>query len=313
MINRVKFAMLCMARQCWEQGVAAQAMLECGDEPAFLLMARDCVVRQNADGRLCDVEGTPALVDPAVCVEPVQEAGKILKDESYLCAARKNVEYLLKDCPSAADGARYHLMGEEEIWADSMAMGPHVLMYADHLDAGMDYYRAIRKRLQNPETKLYHHKWSESDQRYTRDLYWGVGNGWALVGLMRMAKELQQRNDPRAQEIAADFAELVEAMLPFQAENGLFHDVLDDSSTFYESECTEMFAYSIYKMVLLNMGEERWLEAADRAREAVRSRVDAFGILQGCAGSPTFETEGTSVEGQAHLIMMEAAAASLNR
>lgn len=313
MINRVKFAMLCMARQCWEQGVAAQAMLECGDEPAFLLLARDCIVRQNADGRLCDVEGTPALVDPAVCVEPVQEAGKILKDETYLQAAKKNVDYLLHDCPASNDGARYHLMGEEEIWADSMAMGPHVLMYAGYLDEGMDYYHAIRKRLCNENTGLYHHKWSESEQRYTRDLYWGIGNGWALVGLMRMAKELQQRNDPRAAEVAADFAALVEAMLPFQAENGLFHDVLDDSSTFYESECTEMFAYSIYKMVLLNMGDERWLAAADRAREAVRSRVDAFGILQGCAGSPTFEKEGTSVEGQAHLIMMEAAAASLNR
>lgn len=313
MIGRVKFAMLCMARQCWEQGVAAQAMLESGDEPAMLLLARDCVVRQNADGRLCDVEGTPALVDPAICVEPVYEAGKILKDESYIRAAQKNVEYLLSAAPAAPDGARYHLMGDEEIWADSMAMGPHVLMYAGHLDAGVDYYRAIRKRLQDPETKLYRHKWSESRQQFTRGLYWGVGNGWALVGLMRMAKELQQRNDPRAAEISADFAELVEAMLPYQAENGLFHDVLDDFSTFFESECTEMFAYSIYKMVLLNMGDERWLQAADRAREAVRSRVDAFGILQGCAGSPTFEAEGTSVEGQAHLIMMEAAAASLNR
>lgn len=305
--------MMCMARQCWEQGVAAQAMQECGDEPAFLLMARDCVVRQNSDGRLCDVEGTPALVDPAVCVEPVNEAGKILKNEDYIRAAQKNVDYLLNVCPATADGARYHLMGEEEIWADSMAMGPHVLMYAGYLDAGVDYYHAIRKRLWDPETGLYRHKWSESKQRFTRELFWGVGNGWALVGLMRMAKELKAHNDPRANEIAADFTALLEAMLPYQAENGLFHDVLDDSSTFYESECTEMFAYSIYKMVLLDMCDERWLAAADRAREAVRGRVDAFGILQGCAGSPTFEVEGTSVESQAHLIMMEAAAASLHR
>lgn len=313
MIKKVKFAMLCMARQCWEQGVAAQAMLECGDEAAMILLARDCVVRQNADGRLCDVEGTPALVDPAVCVEPVYEAGKRLKDDCYIRAARKNLEYLLHDAPGAPDGALYHLMGDEEIWADSMAMGPHVMMYMGELDAGMNYYRAIRKRLWDPETKLYRHKWSESKQCFTRGLYWGVGNGWALVGLMRMAQELKKRLDPRAKEIAADFAELVEAMLPFQAENGLFHDILDDSSTFYESECTEMFAYSIYKMVLLNMGDERWLAAADLARKAVQNRVDEFGILQGCAGSPTFETEGTSVEGQAHLIMMETAAASLNR
>lgn len=313
MIERVKLAMLCMARQCWEQGVAAQAMQECGDEPAFLLLARDCVVRQNPDGRLCDVEGTPALVDPAICVEPVCEAGIILKDEGFIHAAQKNVEYLLKEAPATLDGARYHLMGEEEIWADSMAMGPHVLMYAGHADEGMDYYQAIRRRLRDPQTGLYRHKWNETKQCFSRSAFWGVGNGWALVGLMRMAQELKKQNDARYLTIAEDFADLVRSMLPYQAENGLFHDILDDEFTFFESECTEMFAYSIYKMVLLGLGDERWLAAADRARAAVCSRVDESGILQGCAGSPSFETEGTSVEGQAHWIMMEAAAAALNR
>ena len=74
-----------------------------------------------------------------------------------------------------------------------------------------------------------------------------------------------------------------------------------------------MFAYSIYKMVLCKMVDERYLCAADRARRAVEARVDASGLLHSCAGSPDFEHEGTSVEGQAHFIMMEAAAASLNR
>ena len=313
MIERVKFAMLCMARQCWEQGVAAQALLEAGDDQAALLLARDCVVRQNADGRLCDVERTPALVDPAVCVEPVNEAGKRLDNAAFIAAAQKNVDYLLNRCPRSEDGARYHLADEEEIWADSMAMGPHVLMYAGYLDEGMAYYRAVQRRLRDSKTGLYHHKWDERAQRYARELFWGVGNGWALIGMMRMARALKRHNDLRAHEIAADFASLVEAMLPHQAENGLFHDVLDDYSTFFESECAEMFAYSIYKMVLLGMGKDRWLPAADLARDAVRKRVDSSGILQGCSGSPTFEREGTSVEGQAHLIMMEAASAALNR
>lgn len=313
MLNGVKKAMLCMARQCWEQGVAAQAMLECGDTADFLLLARDCVVRQNADGRLCDVEGTPAIVDPAVCVEPVREAGKILGDETFLDAARKNVNYLLNKAPSSADGARYHLFGAEEVWADSLAMGPHILMQAGFADEGIRYYKAIRRRLFDAETGLVHHKWSETSQSYTRDCYWGVGCGWALIGLMRMAAALKDLGDERWHEIADDFTALVEAMLPYQAENGLFHDILNDLTSFYESESSEMFAYAIYKMVLCNMVDERYLCAADKARAAVTARVDENGILQSCAGSPDFEHEGTSVEGQAHFIMMETAAAHLNR
>lgn len=313
MIEKVKLAMLSMARQCWEQGVAAQAMLELGDLPLMRLMARDCVVRQNADGRLCDVEGTPAIVDPAVCVEPVLAAGRQLNDPAMIDAALRNVRYLLSDAPATPDGARYHILGDEEVWADSMAMGPHVLMLTGHLDAGMDYYRAIERRLRDPETGLYRHKWHEGKRTFTRGLYWGVGNGWALVGLMRMTRAMLDAGDERSEQLAADCGTLVDAMLPYQAENGLFHDVLDDDRTFYESETAEMFAYTIYKMVSWKQMDDRYLAFADRARRAVTDKVDADGILHGCSGSPTFEREGTSVEGQAHFIMMEAAARALRR
>ena len=176
-----------------------------------------------------------------------------------------------------------------------------------------EYYRAIERRLRDPITGLYRHKWHEGKQIFTRGLYWGVGNGWALVGLMRMARAMLDRDDPRSDAVSADFRALVDAMIPYQAENGLFHDVLDDVKTFYESETAEMFAYSIYNMVSWRKLDDRYLEYADLARRAVTERVDADGIIRGCSGSPTFEQEGTSVEGQAHFIMMEAAAQRLGR
>ena len=312
-IDKVKRAMLAMTRQCWEQGIAAQAMLECGDTETMCLMARDCVVRQNADGRLCDVENTPAIVDPTVCAEPVLAAGRLMNDTRMIDAAMRNVAYLLHDAPATPDGARYHILGGEEVWADSMAMGPHVLMLTGYRDEGMAHYRAIERRLKDPETGLYHHKWHEGKRTFTRGLYWGVGNGWALVGLMRMTRAMLDAGDSRADELTADFSALVDAMLPYQADNGLFHDVLDDDTTFYESETTEMFAYTLYKMVSWKQMDDRYLACADRARRAVIDRVDADGILHGCSGSPTFEREGTSVEGQAHFIMMETAANALRR
>ncbi len=312
-IEKVKRAMLAMARQCWEQGVAAQAMLECGDMETLCLMARDCVVRQNADGRLCDVENTPAIVDPTVCVESVLAAGRLMNDTRMIDAAMRNVAYLLHDAPATPDGARYHILGEEEVWADSMAMGPHVLMMAGYCDEGMAHYRAIERRLRDPGTGLYRHKWHEGKQAFTRGMYWSVGNGWALVFRMRMTRAMLDAGDSRADELAGDFTAMVDAMIPYQAENGLFHDVLDDEKTFYESETSEMFAYSIYSMVSWRKADDRYLERADRARRAVIERVDADGIVRGCSGSPTFEREGTSVEGQAHFIMMEAAAHRLGR
>ena len=80
-----------------------------------------------------------------------------------------------------------------------------------------------------------------------------------------------------------------------------------------ESEVTEMFAYGIYRMVAMGLLDGRYLGYADRARRAVTQRVGDDGVLRGCSGSPTFDREGTSVEGQAHFIMMEVAARALAR
>ena len=54
LIDKVKTAMLTMQRATWEQGVAMQAMLELGEEKLLILMAKDAVLRQSADGRLAE-------------------------------------------------------------------------------------------------------------------------------------------------------------------------------------------------------------------------------------------------------------------
>ena len=303
--------MLCMARQCWEQGMAAQAMLEAGDFEAMALLARDCVVRQAADGRLCDVENTPALVDPAICVEAVLRTADLTGDEGLRKAALANIEYLRAVAPRTVDGACYHLFGGHEIWADSLGMGPHVLALGGYYAEAVKLYEAVKRRLYDAKTGLFRHKWDEARGCFARDCLWGIGNGWALTGLMRMAEIFRRDARPEADWAAREFAALYAAILPWQEECGGFHDVLDDPKTFLETEFTEMFAYSTLKMVSLDMLPASALSSALRARTFVAGRLDGNGLLCGCAGSPAFEKEGTSVECQAHYLMMEAACETL--
>lgn len=307
----VRNAMLCMARQCWEQGLAAQAMLEIGDTDALVHMAHDCVVRQNADGRLCDVEGTPALVDPAICVEPVMEAARIVDEPEWQAAAMRNVEYLLRDAPRSDTGAYYHLAGGSEVWADCLGMGPHVLVKYGHIDEGIALFKAVKAYLFDEASGLYHHKWDVTRGAFSRACFWAIGNGWAMLGLLRMYKHLIQLGDARSQWAGRELVSLYSAVLPYQAQDGGFHDVLDDPNSFMETEFTEMFAYTVANMVLLKLLPDTALSDAQRAGEYARSKVDRFGWVQGCAGSPTFEQPGVSTEGQAHFLMMEAALAGL--
>jgi len=88
-LEKVKTAMLTMQRQAWEQGVAAQALLELGDKELVVMMAKEAVLRQWDDGRLGQVCDNHGVTDPGANGEAVLFAGRILKDEKLLQAARR--------------------------------------------------------------------------------------------------------------------------------------------------------------------------------------------------------------------------------
>jgi len=70
-LEKVKLAMLTMQRQAWEQGVAAQALLESGDKELVVMMAKEAVLRQWNDGRLGQVCDNHGVTDPGANGEAV--------------------------------------------------------------------------------------------------------------------------------------------------------------------------------------------------------------------------------------------------
>ena len=54
-----------MQRYSWEQGVTAQAFLELGETRTAILLAREAVQRQGADGRLACMRDGEGVTDPA--------------------------------------------------------------------------------------------------------------------------------------------------------------------------------------------------------------------------------------------------------
>ena len=250
------------------------------------------------------MEATPALVDPAICVEPVLRAAQASGDEALHKAALLNIEYLRTAAPRTADGACYQLFGGCEIWADSLGMGPHVLALGGY--AAEAWRCTGRPRRLYDGRRPFRHKWDEARALF-RPCLWGSATLGA-DGTDAHGGDLSAQARPEAW--AARISALYAAILPWQDESGAFHDVLNDP-TFLETEFTEMFAYSALKMVSLGMLQKTALESALRARAYAASRVDARGMIHGCAGSPTFEKEGTSAECQAHYLMMEAACEGL--
>ncbi len=311
-IEKVKQAMLAMQRRAWEQGVAAQALLELGEHDLVVLLAKDAVVNQLKDGRLGLNEGQGPLTDPAANGEPLLFAARRTHDPTLFAAADKMLEFLLYKAPRTRGGILYHNYIENMIWVDAFYMAPPFLAAAGHPQEAMKQVLGYHRILFDLQAQLYYHVWDEDRQAFERKLFWGVGNGWAAAGMARVLKALPESMAQEKALLRQMIQQLLDGCLRHQRPDGLFHDILDDPHTFVETNAAQAFAYTIYRGVQAGWLDRRYLPAAEKIRQAVYEKVDEFGLVQGVCGAPHFKVPGTATEGQAFFLLMEAAYNDLN-
>jgi rhamnogalacturonyl hydrolase YesR len=306
-IAKVRRAMLAMQRYAWEQGVAAQALLELGDTETVILMARDAVLRQWPDGRLAVVSSNHGVTDPAANGEAVLWAARFTQDPELQSGADRMRDYLLHEAPRTEDGTLHHIENKPQVWIDSVYMAPPFLAVSGHPEAAVEQIEGFRKLLWNPEQRLFSHIWDEGKQDFHRADFWGVGNGWAAAGMARVLKALPPALSEARQRLAGYVREVIDGCLAHQRPDGFFHDVVDDPETFIETNLSQMLAYTIYRGIQAEWLDPGYRSYADLLRRAAHSKVDEFGLVQDVCGSPIFDSPGTATEGQAFFLLMEAA------
>lgn len=311
LLPRVKQALLAMQRHSWEQGVAAQAFLESGDDDIVVVMAHEAALRQLPDGRLAMVGGADAVTDPSANGEPVLHAARLTGDRNLREAAERQLDWLLGLAPRTPDGVLHHVLDKPQVWVDSFYMAPPFLAVAGHPDEAVRQVEGFRRLLWDPKARLYAHIWDEARNGFARAGHWGVGNGWAAAGLVRVIAALPEDMDDDRRRLTGYLRDGIDGCLAHIRPDGLFHDIVDDPAAFVETNLSQMLAYSIYRAVDAGWLPEPYLASADRMRDAARGQVDRYGLVRGVCGAPRFDRPGTAPEGQAFFILMEAAAARL--
>ncbi len=306
-IEKVKYALLAMQRYSWEQGVAAQAFLELGESDFVVLMAKEAVLRQREDGRLGMIGSNHAVTDPAANGEAVLYAANLTGDKSLHAAADRMLDYLLNQAPKTSSGTLHHIVTKPQVWIDSMYMAPPFLAVVEHSEEAVKQIEGMRDLLWLPEKQLFAHIWDDGEQLFVRKACWGVGNGWAAAGMTRVIRMLPAKMLAEKQRLADYVRAVLDGCLIHQREDGLFHDVVDDPSSFVETNLSQMLAYTIYRGVTGGWLGSAYLDTADRMRQAAHAKVDDDGLVQDVCGAPHFDHPGTASEGQAFFLLMEAA------
>ncbi len=306
-LEKVKHAALAMQRHNWEQGVLAQAFLEAGDKETALLLALEGANRQSAEGRCCHIADSTASTDPCAVGEALIAACEHTGDPLLMEARDRLLHWALELAPRNQNGIVYHFSNGTEFWVDSMYMLPPFLARAGYYDEALRQIDGYWNTLFIPPKGMLAHRWDDAAQQFIRKDVWGVGNGWAAAGMARVRTLLPKEYAAQKTILEKRIRLLLSSALRFQRPDGMFHDVLDNPSTFPEVNCGQMFAYTIYRGV-----EEGWLDAtllpaAERIREAAHASVDAYGLVHNVCGMPTFDKSFVAPEGQAFFILMECA------
>ena len=307
--RRVARATLAMQRHDWEQGVVAQAFQEAGDEETACLLAVEGANRQTEDGRCCQLN--PGGATDACAVGEALIAACERTGDAALCRARDRLlDWALTGAPRNGDGVVYHLVNGREFWVDSFYMLPPFLARAGRFDEALRQIDGWWRALWREDNGLLAHRWDDGAKRFVRRDAWGVGNGWALAGMARVALMLPANRGEEKARLIGRIGRILEAARALQREDGLFHDVLDDPASFVEVNFGQMFAYTIYRAVAAGWLDETWLVPAEKARSAAVRAVDRYGLVRGVCGAPRFDRPGVAPEGQAFFMLMEAARAA---
>lgn len=128
-------------------------------------------------------------------------------------------------------------------WVDDMYMVGSLQVQAFKSKYELVYLnRAARQlqvycdSLQRPNGLFYH--------REDVPFYWGRGNGWAAAALTEVLQVLP-RGHKNYKSLLNAYQKMMRALIYFQGEDGMWHQLIDDPESFPETSCTGMFLYAL--------------------------------------------------------------------
>ncbi|TDL22133.1 Six-hairpin glycosidase [Rickenella mellea] len=346
MAAKIRGAMIGSIRTSWEQGTAAEAVLQqdnpeysvFGDNPfqtggntpvTTLQFALSASVRQSGDGRLSQLVGDGAdgaaldgaSAGPHVVLGTYTDSNR----KSYWqSSADAQLNYLLNTAPRTSTGAISHRSTAKEYWADGMFMGfPFLAIYgavADNqtiVQNAYDQCRLYRDALliDGPTGKLWAHIFSDDTQQFSDQGLWGTGNGWAALGMQHvqaaiLKSQFASSMTAQTDDLSAWIKEILDGTFAALTSDNLVPDYVSGGANFGDASASAALAAVAFRGASLDPSvfTSNYTDTAVNVANAVLSNVDNLGIVSPLVDPINWGDVGSlSTEGQAFSLMMLAA------
>ncbi|MBN2864229.1 MAG: glycoside hydrolase family 88 protein, partial [Bacteroidales bacterium] len=117
--------------------------------------------------------------------------------------------------------------------------------------------------------------------------FWGRGNGWVAAGLAELLSELPETN-PHYPSIVKVYKKMMDALILYQAEDGMWRQLIDREESYKETSSAAMFGYAMTVGVKKRILKGRqYAEASNKAWIALTDYINEEGKISNvCVGTP---------------------------
>lgn len=181
---------------------------------------------------------------------------EVTGDQKYMDLAVKKAEHLRNNTARFGENVFQHTVSTkndfpEQAWADTLFMAAYFLLRMgvklgnkEYIDDALNQYYWHEELLQDVNTNLFYHAWDNVNKNHLSGIYWGRANAWAAI---TMAEALRHINYlyPMFMEIDGALRDQLSALVRLQSEEGMWHTILNDESSYLETSASAGIAASL--------------------------------------------------------------------
>ena len=302
-MENARLVLLTMQRQSREQGMASQAFLDSGDYNLVELITFETIYYLTNSS---ESEKEKSLSDASMAGEAIVFTAQETKDKSITEVVNNITSYILDQVPEIEKNI--YLYNDQEVTLASVFQILPFLAAAGYADEAYSQVIALKNLLLDKKKNLFYPAYNVLKKEITQEGFWGSGNGLVIAGLTRILRYIPSQMEEEKEELTELLNSLIDGCLAYIRDDGLFHNIIDDPTSFVETNLSQMLAYAIFSGIYYGRLDFKYREKADLMRKAANSKIDAHGFVNEVCNFTDRSTPCKSAEGQVFYILMETAA-----
>ena len=243
------------------------------------------------------------------------ELNEIYHDPEFEALCLDWAKWLMECIPRTREGGFQHVtsangdrqgvrLNESEMWIDTLFMTVLFLnrmgqKYGkqEWIDESIKQVLMHIKYLYDTHTGLFFHGWSFNRMDNFGGVFWCRGNSWFTLGILDYLDMFKGALNQGVKAFILDtYKAQVRALRDLQGEDGLWHTVLDDPTSYEETSGSAAITAGILKGIRMGILDDSYLPCARKAIRAILKNIDTDGTVLKVSGGTGMGYDRSTLE-----------------